>query len=431
MKPSDKHPQIAVIGDAGQFADTHKRKLARETGALLAANGFRVVTGGMGGVMAEACAGAMSVAERPPAATVGIVPQSDKSRANQWLELALPTNMEHGRNQLVALSDAVIAIGGGAGTLNEAAFAWMHNRLIIALRCDGWSGEIAGRRLDGRIRFPDIGDDKIHAADTPQEALDILVERLPLYRRRTQPSVEKLNKTFAAMQITARRARKKTQGGLACFIRHSIRYNRGGMEGVPLTLAGEQAAWVLGRCLPENKAAAILHTSSYRAKQTAEHIAAGCEFAGTAREDALMADFCYVDKPAAREMRRARTLPFLNPQTGQDEGFVAALSNPSFAPMHPFGNPDDGVVFLAAAMLKMADGGLCVGVSHDWLVQIAAMRALGCEFESKYQADFLDAAFFWVEDGRLHIGYKDEEKPCCDNLQAAFLRLQKNGEIRI
>lgn len=190
MKPADKHAQIAVIGDAGQFADTHKRKLARETGALLAANGFRVVTGGMGGVMAEACAGAMSVAERPPAATVGVMPQSDKSRANQWLELALPTNMEHGRNQLVALSDAVIAIGGGAGTLNEAAFAWMHNRLIIALRCDGWSGEIAGRRLDRRIRFPDISDDKVYAANTPQEALDILIAQLPLYSRRAGHSDE-------------------------------------------------------------------------------------------------------------------------------------------------------------------------------------------------------------------------------------------------
>jgi len=38
------------------------------------------------------------------------------------------------RNLLVSQADAVVAVGGGAGTLSEIALAWMYFRLIIAFR---------------------------------------------------------------------------------------------------------------------------------------------------------------------------------------------------------------------------------------------------------------------------------------------------------
>lgn len=78
------------------------------------------------------------------------------------------------RNQVVANSDAVIAIGGGAGTLSEIAFAWMLSRLIIAYEVKGWSGKLANTRLDHRIRYPGIEDDRVFGVRSEEDVLDIL-----------------------------------------------------------------------------------------------------------------------------------------------------------------------------------------------------------------------------------------------------------------
>ncbi len=74
------------------------------------------------------------------------------------------------------------AIGGGAGTLTELAFAWIHRRLVIAFRVPGWSGRLAGTRIDDRVRFRSIPDDQVFGVDTPEEALAVLSARLPSYR---------------------------------------------------------------------------------------------------------------------------------------------------------------------------------------------------------------------------------------------------------
>jgi len=54
--------------------------------------------------------------------TVGIVP--DAGNGNRFLDVVIRTGLGHARNTLVAQSsDAVIAIGGGYGTLSEIAIA--------------------------------------------------------------------------------------------------------------------------------------------------------------------------------------------------------------------------------------------------------------------------------------------------------------------
>ncbi len=45
----------------------------------------------------------------------------------------------------------------------------MYDRRIIAFRVDGWSGELADRRIDDRVRFPGE-DDRIVGVDTVDEA---------------------------------------------------------------------------------------------------------------------------------------------------------------------------------------------------------------------------------------------------------------------
>ena len=82
---------------------------------------------------------------------------------------------------IITNSDAVIAVGGGSGTLSEIAFAWQKGKLVIAMDVEGWSGKVAGMKLDDRIRN-NMHDDRIFKASSVKEAVDILKEKLPYYQ---------------------------------------------------------------------------------------------------------------------------------------------------------------------------------------------------------------------------------------------------------
>jgi uncharacterized protein (TIGR00725 family) len=121
-------PPVAVVGPADAAAP--ELAIAEELGAGLAAAGFTVLTGGLGGVMEAASRGARSELGR----TVGILPGTSRDDANGWVELAIATGMGEARNAvLVRSADAVVAIGGGHGTLSEIAFALKMQRPVIGL----------------------------------------------------------------------------------------------------------------------------------------------------------------------------------------------------------------------------------------------------------------------------------------------------------
>jgi uncharacterized protein (TIGR00725 family) len=110
-----------------------------------------------------------------------VLPGHDAGDANPFVDVAVPTGLGHARNQIVAHGDAVLAVGGGAGTLSELALAWIFRRLIVALRTQGWSGRLAGAPVDGRVRFGSIPDDQVFGAASAEEAVAILQARLPAY----------------------------------------------------------------------------------------------------------------------------------------------------------------------------------------------------------------------------------------------------------
>ncbi|MDB3935677.1 TIGR00725 family protein [Granulosicoccus sp.] len=188
MKPSKVSRQytVAVIGDARAEPDSVKYKLAQDCGALLMEKGFTVVTGGLGGVMEAASRGARESDAWTSGRVVALLPGSDPTEANSWADVVVPTSLDHLRNAVVAQSDAVIAIGGGAGTLSEMAFAWIHRRLIVGLRVDGWSGQLADQCIDNRTRYRDIDDDKVFGADGAAEAVSIVVNKVGKYILRHQ-----------------------------------------------------------------------------------------------------------------------------------------------------------------------------------------------------------------------------------------------------
>lgn len=175
---STSRPLIAVVGDASFAPGSQKDRMAEEMGRILIDHSYRLLTGGMGGVMEAASRGARSSQKYRSGDTIAVLPGHDPSEANAFIDVAIPSGLDHARNLVVAHADAVIAIGGGAGTLSEICFAWIYKRLVVALRVDGWSGKIADQRIDHRIRYPEIPDDCVFGASTAAEAVDILNTRL-------------------------------------------------------------------------------------------------------------------------------------------------------------------------------------------------------------------------------------------------------------
>lgn len=173
---------VAVLGDAVAEPGSDKYRLAYETGKMLVDHGYRVQSGGMGGTMRAVCEGAHASEKYTEGDTIGILPSFDRHKCNEYVDIPIPTGIDVVRNAITGAADAVIAIGGGAGTLSEMAFAWTQLRLIIGYRnVPGWAQKLADQRIDGRIRYPEIEDDRVYGADTPEEAAMILEKLIEKY----------------------------------------------------------------------------------------------------------------------------------------------------------------------------------------------------------------------------------------------------------
>ncbi len=140
---------VAVIG-GGREQDPEILSKAEQVGELLAESGFVLITGGLGGIMAAASAGA----RRKGGTVIGILPHASPERANPSVEIAIATGMGEARNAVIATAaEALIAIGGEYGTLSEIALALKLGKPVITLHSQ-WD------QVAGTVR-----------ADSPQEAI--------------------------------------------------------------------------------------------------------------------------------------------------------------------------------------------------------------------------------------------------------------------
>jgi uncharacterized protein (TIGR00725 family) len=65
---------------------------------------------------------------------VGILPGLDRSAANPFVDVAVPTGLGEARNALVVrAADALVAVGGGYGTLSEVALALKAGKPVVGL----------------------------------------------------------------------------------------------------------------------------------------------------------------------------------------------------------------------------------------------------------------------------------------------------------
>jgi hypothetical protein len=120
--------QISVIG--GGICSATVSQTAEALGFEIAKRGAVLVCGGLGGVMGAAAAGA----RRAGGLTVGLLPGYDRTAANPFVDVVLPTGMGHARNVIVvAAGDAVIALPGEHGTASEIALALTLGKPVVAL----------------------------------------------------------------------------------------------------------------------------------------------------------------------------------------------------------------------------------------------------------------------------------------------------------
>jgi uncharacterized protein (TIGR00725 family) len=180
---------IAVIGRAQQGPDDPVPEAtltaAYEVGQGIARMGAVLVSGGTTGVMEAASRGA----HQAGGLTIGILPGTDRGSANQFVDIALPTGLGTARNLIYTRGcDAVIMVGGGAGTLNELTIAYQAGRSVVVLEgSGGWADRIRGSLIDGRF-LDDRRGSETHFART---AADAVAQAMVLARaREARGSVE-------------------------------------------------------------------------------------------------------------------------------------------------------------------------------------------------------------------------------------------------
>ncbi len=162
---------IAVVGGGGTVTGAHAA-LAEKAGRAVADAGAVLVCGGLGGVMEAACRGARSGG----GLTVGILAGRDRSEANPYVTVAIPTGLGEARNALVVrAADAVVAVAGEYGTLSEIALALQAGIPVVGL--DTWELRRGGRSDDGVVRATD-----------PAQAVALAVDLARAARREPSPS---------------------------------------------------------------------------------------------------------------------------------------------------------------------------------------------------------------------------------------------------
>jgi len=128
-------PVISICGS--DVGDSNLSNYALESayvvGKLIAKKNGVIICGGHGGIMKAACKGA----KEENGITIGIMP-FEKDEANEFIDIAIPTDIGNLRNYFVSRAgDVTIAIGGRWGTLSEIAFRMISQKPLILIKGTG------------------------------------------------------------------------------------------------------------------------------------------------------------------------------------------------------------------------------------------------------------------------------------------------------
>jgi uncharacterized protein (TIGR00725 family) len=119
---------VGVIGP--RDASPAQLAMAEHIGRGLAAMGLPVICGGREGVMSAVAKGARSAG----GTTIGLLPDTDASLANAYIDVVVATGIGEARNALIARASlCLVAIGDSYGTLSEVALGRHFGKRVIGL----------------------------------------------------------------------------------------------------------------------------------------------------------------------------------------------------------------------------------------------------------------------------------------------------------
>lgn len=119
---------VGVIGP--REPNARQNDVAYEVGHALGMLGVQMACGGKGGVMEAACRGNLEAGGQP----IGLLPDEEWTGANPYVAIPIATGIGAARNAILARAcTALIAVGGGYGTLSEMAYGLQWQRLVLAL----------------------------------------------------------------------------------------------------------------------------------------------------------------------------------------------------------------------------------------------------------------------------------------------------------
>ena len=187
---------IAIFGSARTRPDDPDYKAAQETAALLAAQGFAVITGGGPGIMEAANRGAFEAGGSSIGCNIEL---PFEQRPNPYQTLSLTFKYFFVRKMMfVKYSLAFVIFPGGFGTLDELFEALtliqtkkIRNFPVVLFGAKYWTGLLEWLRAEvlpgGKISEHDM--DIFHITDSPSEVVEIVV--------RSQSSLHELDTTIS------------------------------------------------------------------------------------------------------------------------------------------------------------------------------------------------------------------------------------------
>lgn len=168
--------QIGVMGSSADLGySTKLEKLAEDVGFYIAKSKAVLMFGAEkdgDSLSSAACRGA----KKAGGLTVGITYEKGKDIFEKNCDVVIASGLVRGGGRetpLVLSCDAIIALGGGSGTLTEIAIAYQANIPVIVLdKSGGWSDKLANSFLDDRKRVC------IQSAANPQTAVQCALDAI-------------------------------------------------------------------------------------------------------------------------------------------------------------------------------------------------------------------------------------------------------------
>jgi uncharacterized protein (TIGR00730 family) len=186
---TDKSAIITIFGSSRPRDGEDDYEQARALGRELAMRGFRVCSGGYGGVMEAASRGAKEAGGR----TLAVTAKFFRTGANAWVdEVCSVSTWQERLFELIRYGDGFVACKGGTGTLVELAVVWemlnkgvIHGKPFIVLG-EFWMPILERVReveMDHGSRWGEAVERLVHVAPTPAEAAEYFVQKFARERR--------------------------------------------------------------------------------------------------------------------------------------------------------------------------------------------------------------------------------------------------------